>query len=247
MRVPWPPSPPAQLIATPSEQTSVDTLILQLNWARAGRVRVRIPDGLELVAGDTTFHSDHPPPFDPFHLVQLPPDPKLKVRAIRPGTYRVDCRWDFTRSGWSELSEASVAVVADRSGVRSGATVLRRLEFVRDGRRFRLGRDAWLVPLADDETFDIEEYLRHGRPARVTRAPHASCRTCCSSGPDTVSFWALIDPVGKLLQAAPLPGKSIDAVALATAALPKGRYRPAKIGRRCVSDVCLVQVRLTRR
>ena len=236
---PWPP-PALRLYTSETDRRSADTLTRHVMGAHIGTVRVSIPDGMKLVAGNTMIHSERRHSlFDSW-----PPDPVLRVCAVRPGKYEIRCTKEFQDSGWTESAEASIRVVADRFGVHAETSALHRWEMIRDGRRYRLARGGWLVPLAAGEGFDLEDYLRHGRPPRVTRSPHARCHACRPNVPDTVSFWVLLDARGRVIAARPLEGKAIDAVDVATAALSKGRYRPARIGRRKVSDVCLVRVRL---
>ena len=188
---------PMDLTLWTMEKAESDTITVQVSASTrsehgsAGLVRVRLSQGIALIAGDTVFSV-------PARRV-LPPT-ILKLRLLRPGSHEVLATLSVGQTtGNSDLVEVRLPLVAEADSITGGTSEVVRSETTLNGRRYRFG-GFWLVPLGEDEEFSIAEFARTGTKPRLLSPITAHCAACPAVA-DTVTFVVVIDRSGKVIQA----------------------------------------------
>lgn len=198
-----------------------------------GIVIIHPPEGLLLLAGDTTFSVP---------VRRVMPARVLKLRALRAGTYELLATLVVGDADNNDLLEARLLLTVGADSVSSGTSELVRTETMLDGHRYRYG-GFWLVPLEADEDYSAAEFARTGIKPRQSEPVIAYCADCPTAA-DTVAFVAVINRSGKVIQARPLAkaAQADPATRAAAEALAKARFRPAQYRNKVITD--WVQVRI---
>lgn len=237
---------PLELTLWTVGKPSSDTLVVRVSagtlagLAGRGVVRITVPEGLALLAGDTTFTVP---------VGRVVPPRILKFHARGAGALEV--RGSMTVAEKDSRDAAELLEVrlllggdTDSSGGRISEVV--RAEKVLDGRRYRYG-GLWLVPLEADEEYSLAELSRAGAGPRPSGQVIAYCHDCPLAA-DTVTFVVVIGRSGRVLQASPL-ASSVEAEAAERAArmvLSKTVFRPAGYRDKAVTDWAYVRIPVLR-
>jgi hypothetical protein len=200
-----------------------------------GTVRVTIPKGFSLVAGDT--------------VLDLPPvagnrPTTLRVRPTRAGQFSFRAVLHIARGEEIDEAETVLPVTVREDTVIIGQKRPIRVETVVDGQRYRCWGE-WMVPIDGPEPVIEWEIVK----ARAIKSPAALCSACPFSGVDTVAFIAIIDKRGVVSHARPLPlGQATPltpdsvSVAAARSALARWKFAPATFEGRALNDWQFVRV-----
>jgi hypothetical protein len=170
----------------------------------------------------------------------------LKLRALRAGTYELLATLVVGDADNNDLLEARLLLTVGADSVGSGTSELVRTETMLHGHRYRYG-GFWLVPLEQDEDFSAAEFSRTGTKPRLIDPIAAYCPDCPAAG-DTVTFVAVINRSGKVIQARPLTraGKADAAIKAAAEALAKARFKPAQYRDKAITDWVHVRIPVLR-
>ncbi|HEX7077971.1 MAG TPA: hypothetical protein VF363_06085 [Candidatus Eisenbacteria bacterium] len=209
-----------------------------------GHARIAIPEGIQLVSGDTLRDVLLSP------FVSRPPSDRgwsVTIRPMRTGTYTI--RGDLTVDEGPERGrdesgfELSLDVRADTT-IFAPTPRVTRFEKVREGRRFRYA-DGLLVPIDSTETFLESEIT--SKP-RVVREARAIAPRGAGTPRDGVAFVAIVGADGSLIDAMPVeePGSlgfGPEILGPAEEALASFRFAPAIAQGRAVPDYLALRVR----
>jgi len=206
-----------------------------------GMVRVALPEGLSLVAGDTVFA---------IAVQALAPPRRFTVRAERPGRYEVRATMVIdSASGDQDLFDVGLPVVVTGDTLTASYSIVHRAETRHNGQRFRYS-DGWLVPIDDTEAFDAVDFERTGVRSRALETPAAVCSDCSRAGVDTLLFVVAVDPRGAV-RSSMLAGRIGEKAyphrqAAGRAALSKWRFEPARCNGQPVTDLAHVRIPMIR-
>lgn len=233
------------IFASPQVPLFIDTLTIYVSASASaergpsGVVHVRVPKGLELISGDTTFT------VSPLQRA-LPPH-RLLVRALYPGTFEVrGTLLIATRPDMEDRIELGLPISVVGDTLIPGYRILHRIETSRGGQRFRYA-GGWLLPIDGTEDFDVAEFERHGVKTRPIQTATARCVGCPAATASSVRCLVLVDRNGRVKQSTVLmPGQHSRTgpalVRAVRAALAKWRFQPAVLNGRPVSDRAYVEV-----
>ncbi len=202
-----------------------------------GILRLRLPDGLSLVSGDTLFRG-HPAGEDNAWVVTLKVD--------RPGHFEIHGRLEVT--SWLGTDEGDVLLafesLPDTAMVERSRVV--RSETVRDGQRYRYGGQ-FLIPIQQREDLTQNDIERFGQRASGPQELKAVCTSCNGSTAIVVRMVAFVAADGKLVESRTrIPDKKLgkDLITAAKIALNAAHFRPARLKGKTVADWVLVDVRV---
>lgn len=205
--------------------------------ATSGVVTVKLPRGAMLLDGDTTFSVP---------TRRIAPPRALKLSVPKGSTVELSATVTAGDASNNDLMEARLLLVADEDSVGSGTSELVRTETTIKGHRFRYG-GFWLVPMEADEQYSTAEFSRTGVRPEPIEAVAAHC-VGCPSAIDTVTFVAVVNRAGKVIQARPLSkGVAPEVTKAAAEALATTRFKPARCGDKAITDWVNVAVRVIRR
>lgn len=227
---------------TASESRS-DTIMVHVSatsrseHGSGGLVRVRLPRGIVLISGDTTFS---------VAARRVQPPAVLRLRATKPGTYEVVATLSVGEAARnSDLAEVRLPLVVYADSVHGATSEVMRAETTLNGQRYRYG-GLWLVPLGEDEVVSYADFARGGTKPKPLGPLVAHCAACPADA-DTVNMVAVIDRSGKVIQSRPLGKPPHAEVMKAVAeALAKARFQPAKHDDRVITDWIHIRVPIVR-
>jgi hypothetical protein len=236
------------IFAAPGDSAVNDTLTLFV-MARAIRghgptadVRLHIPQGLDLVAGESVFVSD---------VKAGTPAHRIRLRATAAGTFEVRGLMEVhTAPGEMDLAEVSLPIAVDGKTMRPGTDVSHRRECTRGGQRFRMSGE-YMIPVDDDEVLDEALFQTAGTRARPAETRVVHCPNCPSETSDTIGFVVLVDRSGRVVQSEP-EGRRVgqelraESVAAAKSALTTWKFDSARFNGKSYSDWCRVEVQVIR-
>jgi hypothetical protein len=112
-------------------------------------VHISIPDGLTLVAGDTSFAVD---------VHRILPARHFTVRPQHSGTFEIRGIVAIgSTPGNADLMEVGLPVAVFGDTMTTGGPIHHRIESRRGGQRFRYA-GSWLLPVDEAEVFDAAEF-----------------------------------------------------------------------------------------
>lgn len=204
--------------------------------------RISIPDGIDLVSGDTVSvaHVDRHTRHRGERLVPL------VIRPSRYGTYRIRGWLSIDAGeehGVDETDFYLPLTIQPDTLIYGRAPRATRFENVRHGQRYRYG-GRYLVPIDSTQALLEEEIT--SKPKAIEQEA-ASCHTCPGPLPTVVPFAVMVGADGKIRESRFLDIQetgSIDPllVAAANGALSSWRFEPAHAGSRAVADYVVVRV-----
>jgi hypothetical protein len=204
--------------------------------------RISVPEGIELVSGDTVsvVRADRRSRRRTERVVQL------VIRPSRYGTFVIRGRLAIDggeEHGSDETDfELPLTLEAD-SLIAEQAPRMTRYENVRHGQRYRYaGR--YLVPIDSTQALLEEEITEKPKP---TAQDTAFCHSCPGPLPTVVPFVVMVGRDGRIRDSWFLDMQeegTVDPalVAVASAALARWPFQPAKAGERPVADYVVVRV-----
>jgi hypothetical protein len=199
--------------------------------------RLILPQGWEVISGDTTYRG--PIPRGELHW-------SLTVRPAHPG------RYEIRRSVRIERGRFGVDEGEWKQGidVRQDTTIVSRseparLETVRRGQRYRYGY-LFLVPIDGPEEFTQDNLTDR---ASAVAGPPAICSACSTGDPTTVRWAVLTDRNGAILDVRLCDQVDPESPVATTTrqALRKWTFVPGRYRGRSVADWVIVKVPVARR
>ena len=214
----------------------------RLRFSMAGRVdttavgvaHVRLPEGLQLLSGDTLYRG-HPQGSTRYWSIVVVPQ--------RNGRFEITGTLAVTLGGKETVDELDLAldfqVVGDSASVAPSR--LTRAETVREGKRFRYG-GKYLVPIEAPEQVTQDEIERSGTKANTKSSSRGRCANFGSKGVVEAEFVVFVSASGRVAGARPLRTLPPPVERAAREALEGWVFEPTRIHGRPVSDWLQVTV-----
>ena len=199
-----------------------------------GTAHIRLPEGLQLVSGDTLYRGHPQGPTRYWSIVVVPQ---------RTGLFEIRGTLAVQLSGEGTVDELDLALAfrVDRDSADVGSSRLTRAETVRAGKRFRYG-GKYLVPIEAPEQVTQAEIERNGTKAAVRSSTQGHCPNCGTKEGIEAKFVVFVDATGAVVAARPLRALSPDVERAARQALDGWIFEPTRIRGRPVPDWLQVTV-----
>jgi len=206
----------------------------QFDTTAVGVAHVRLPEGLQLVSGDTLYRGHPQGPKRYWSIVVVP---------RRTGHFEISGTLAVTLGDKQTVDELDLTL--DFQVGRDSASVepsrVTRAETVRDGKRFRYG-GKYLVPIEAPEQVTQAEIEHSGSKAAVRSSNRGRCVNCGFKGVVEAPFVVFVDASGRVTSARLLRTLPPQLERVAREALEGWEFEPTRIQGRPVSDWLLVTV-----
>jgi hypothetical protein len=192
------------------------------------QLRLRLPKGVELVAGDTLIGGQACS--DRISSV-------LRLRILASGRHEIVCDLSIVSGVGVDETQLIITMQSDRD---SGAVVGRkytRAETVRDGQRYRYG-GRYLVPIAGPEDVTQGTLATWGKRAMGPAVIETECRACVRETAVRVPVVVFVGPKGDVVGVRVRGTQPVaqSVVEVATRAVHTKTFAPAQYAGRAYAD-----------
>jgi hypothetical protein len=201
-----------------------------------GEARIRLPEGVSLVSGDTLYRG-HPGGRDARW--------RIVVRADRGGAFELHGSLRIvSRDGVVDEAEFLMPFDVRSDSVITGQSRLIRTETIRGGKRYRYG-SKYLVPIDRSEAVWQGDIERLGQKPRAPHDVEAVCASCSGEFPQNLTLVAMVAADGRVVEVrrrGPVEDGDDEAFEAAKEAPTRTRFTPARLQGTAVADWAVVRV-----